>query len=51
MLSIPDKYFSRLNLSKDDVLIPNLTEEACDEYYDNITGFVRDDDGDSFMIL
>jgi CRISPR-associated endonuclease/helicase Cas3 len=51
MLSIPDKYFSRLNLSKDDVLIPNLTEEACDEYYDYMTGFVREDGGDSFMIL
>jgi CRISPR-associated endonuclease/helicase Cas3 len=51
MLSIPDKYFSRLNLSKDDVFIPNLTEEACDEYYDYMTGFVREDGGDSFMIL
>jgi CRISPR-associated endonuclease/helicase Cas3 len=51
ILSIPDKYFSRLNLSKDDVFIPNLTQEACDEYYDITTGFIREDNADSFMIL
>ena len=40
-LSIPEKYYSILEISKDNSFFPNLSKEACDEYYDSKLGFKR----------
>lgn len=47
-ISIPLKFKDVLNIS--DYGIPNLTREACSDYYDFETGFKRDSDDNYFMI-
>lgn len=47
ILSIPEKYKSRFEISKETILI-NLPKEGCEVYYDKATGFVRDESTSEF---
>lgn len=47
-LSIPFKYIDRVN-DKDDIIL-NLPKSACDVYYDDMTGYKREDDDDFFVM-
>lgn len=47
-LSIPIKYIDRLNDKKEIVL--NLPQSACEIYYDDMTGYKREQDDDFFIM-
>ena len=47
-LSIPQKFASRINHVKEEILW-TLPREGCEEYYDPITGFKRDDGEEYFV--
>lgn len=48
IISIPLKHINRLN-NKDDLML-NLPESACEIYYDNMTGYKREEEEDFFVM-
>lgn len=52
-LSIPERYMERINIGKAELegqYLISLPQEGCEEYYSNVTGFMREEE-EKFLVL